>query len=721
VKLIKVGAAVLNQTPLDWEGNRRNVLDAVGRARDQGVSLLCLPELCITGHGCEDAFQSPAVQRTALEVLAGIVPETGGMAVAVGLPLQYRKALFDTVAFLVDGRIAGFVGKRHLAGDGLYYEPRWFKPWPRGARGEVTVGGERYPLGDLVFEVGGIGVGFEICEDAWVASRPGSSLSARGVDVLLNPSASHFAFGKHRIRHRFVLEGSRAFGVSYVYANLLGNESGRMIFDGGAMIASGGRLLAEGPRFSFADVELTSAVVDVDQTRMLQGRTSSFQPDLDLRPGEVVRSDLRLPELRVPEVGASKVRVVGRSPRDRRTGGRRPGDRDPSARHNGDRRLEARIAAAASGEGSAGDPAPDAAWQEGPCAKEEEFTRALALALFDYLRKSRSRGFVVSLSGGADSSAVSCLAALSVHFALGALGPEGVRRKLSYLEAEVTDPAAAPEEWIRRLLLCVYQSTRNSSTTTREAARRVAEAIGAEFLELDVDRLVGSYTAMIEDAVGRELTWERDDLALQNVQARVRGPGVWMLANLRGALLLAASNRSEAAVGYATMDGDTCGGLSPIGGIDKAFLRRWLRWMEDTGPEGLGPIPALEAVNAQTPTAELRPPEEEQTDEGDLMPYDLLDAIERAAIRDKKSPVEVYRLLHGRFPDHDRGQLAAWVERFFRLWCRNQWKRERYAPSFHVDDENLDPKTWCRFPILSGGFERELAELAEYVAAEEES
>jgi NAD+ synthase (glutamine-hydrolysing) len=55
------------------------------------------------------------------------------------------------------------------------------------------------------------------------------------------------------------------------------------------------------------------------------------------------------------------------------------------------------------------------------------------------------------------------------------------------------------------------------------------------------------------------------------------------------------------------------------------------------------------------------------------------------------------------------------VERYFRLWCRNQWKRERYAPSFHIDDKNLDPKTWCRFPILSGSFERELAELREFV------
>jgi NAD+ synthase (glutamine-hydrolysing) len=188
-----------------------------------------------------------------------------------------------------------------------------------------------------------------------------------------------------------------------------------------------------------------------------------------------------------------------------------------------------------------------------------------------------------------------------------------------------------------------------------------------------------------------------------------------MLTNLRGGLLASTSNRSEAAVGYATMDGDTSGGISPIAGIDKAFLRRWLRWLETTGPQGVGPIPALQAVNAQEPTAELRPSASGQTDEADLMPYELLDAIERAAIRDKRSPMEAFQLMQVQFPQYAAEQLLAWVERFFRLWSRNQWKRERYAPSFHVDDENLDPKTWCRFPILSGGYERELAELRRYV------
>jgi NAD+ synthase (glutamine-hydrolysing) len=356
-------------------------------------------------------------------------------------------------------------------------------------------------------------------------------------------------------------------------------------------------------------------------------------------------------------------------------------------------------------------------WESGQYIKEEEFTRAIALGLFDYLRKSHSRGFVVSISGGADSAAVSCLIAAMVQLAIGERGLDEFLAKLDYIPQLTAADAATlePRQIVRRLLACVYQSTRNSGPVTRNAAERVATALGAEFLEFDVDRTVQDYIEMVSRAIGRPLVWETDDLALQNIQARVRSPSVWLLTNLRGALLVATSNRSEAAVGYATMDGDTSGGISPIAGIDKAFLRRWLRWFEEHGPEGIGPLPALSAVNRQEPTAELRPSAAGQTDEADLMPYELLDAIERAAIRDKRSPLEAFQLMRAEFPQYTAEQLLSWVERFFRLWCRNQWKRERYAPSFHVDDENLDPKTWCRFPILSGGFERELAELRAYV------
>jgi NAD+ synthase (glutamine-hydrolysing) len=269
---------------------------------------------------------------------------------------------------------------------------------------------------------------------------------------------------------------------------------------------------------------------------------------------------------------------------------------------------------------------------------------------------------------------------------------------------------ASARDFTGKLLTTAYQSTKNSGPVTRAAARAVAEAIGARHVEFDVEPIVSAYVELAEGVLGRKLGWETDDLSLQNVQARARAPSVWLLANLSGALLLSTSNRSEAAVGYATMDGDTAGSLSPIAGVDKAFLRRFLSWLEVRGPRGWT-VPALAHVNRQPPTAELRPPDQNQTDEADLMPYDVLDFVERAAIRDKRSPREIFELLTVEFSSHAPERLFAWLERFYRLFCRNQWKRERYAPSFHVDDENLDPKTWCRFPILSGGFERELAQL----------
>ncbi|MEM6796472.1 MAG: nitrilase-related carbon-nitrogen hydrolase, partial [Acidobacteriota bacterium] len=287
MKLIKVGAAVLNQTPLDWDGNLGRIERALDLARDDGVSILCLPELCIPGYGCDDFYQSPGVQETSLELLAELLPKTRGMVVSLGVPVQYRKALFNCVAVACDGELLGFAAKQHLAGDGLYYEPRWFKSWPERRVSEIRFQGAPAPIGDLVFGAGGVTLGLEICEEAWVSRRPGSSLAARGVDLVLNPSASHFAFGKQRIRRRFVLEGSRAFGVTYVFSNLLGNSSGRMIFDGGAMVATEGRLVAEGPRFSFEDVLLTSATVDVDATRLRQVRTGSFVPEFETHPGEL--------------------------------------------------------------------------------------------------------------------------------------------------------------------------------------------------------------------------------------------------------------------------------------------------------------------------------------------------------------------------------------------------------------------------------------------------
>ena len=650
INRINVAAASVNQTPLDWEGNRDRIIAAIEDARNQGVSLVCLPELCITGYGCEDMFLAPEVGDTAWAMLQEIIPHSKGLVVALGLPIWFQSSVFNAVALLVDGVLEGCVCKQNLAGDGLHYETRWFKPWPEGIIDGLRKENQTVPIGDLIFEVDGVRIGFEICEDAWVAQRPGVNLAKRGIDIILNPSASHFAFGKQQVRERFVLEGSRAFACGYVYANLLGNESGRIIFDGGTAIASGGNLVATGNRFSFQDHKITAAPIDIDISRMHQARQASHEP--------ILGADKRNALLVTPG-------LLNQSP-------------TPCEATKRDRVL----------------------------TKEEEFAKAEAIGLFDYMRKSWSNGFVVSLSGGADSGAITCLIKVMADLAIDELGRKGFEKKLPHIDfKEVKNPVTA-------ILTCVYQATRNSGEVTRNAAEQIAKAVGARYQEWDIDALVEGYRETVEKGIKRELTWETDDITLQNIQARVRAPGIWMIANIENALLLATSNRSEAAVGYATMDGDTSGGLSPICGIDKAFLRQWLEWLETDGGIDITAIPELTYINQQAPTAELRPSDQNQTDESDLMPYPLLDHIEKLAIRDKKLPVEVYHLVKEEWGNtYKKDQLKQWIIRFFKLWSRNQWKRERYAPSFHLDDENLDPKTWCRFPILSSGFKRELNEL----------
>ena len=363
MKLLKVAAGVLNQTPLAWENNKQNIINAIEAAKDQQVSLLCLPELCISGYGCEDAFYAQNTIDQSIASLLEIVQHTNDIIVSVGLPMRHNNRTINTACLIANKRILGFIAKQYLPNNSIYYELRWFQPWPTGLRDDVHIGEFTYPFGDLVFDLSGIRIGFEICEDAWIANRPGRALYERGIDIIMNPSASHFAFLKSQVRERLVIDASRAFGVSYIYTNMLGNEAGRTIFDGDAMIAMNGELLVSGNRLSYEEFVIVPAVIDVDNTRLNQVQN---------------RGNLALsyPNLRVtdrfewPEVTP----VIQKA------------------------ELEA--------------------WERGGYLKEEEFARAVALGLFDYLRKSRSQGYVLSLSGGADSSAIAATVFLMIRMAV---------------------------------------------------------------------------------------------------------------------------------------------------------------------------------------------------------------------------------------------------------------------------------------------------------------
>jgi NAD+ synthase (glutamine-hydrolysing) len=622
---LRLGAASINPTPFDWANNLRNIRAAIDEARENGVELLLLPEMCITGYGCEDVFLSEWLPTKALQLLEEVKSWCSGITVALGVPYRYQGDLYNGACLIHNQKILGITAKQWLANDGVHYETRWFTPWPAGRQVEIELHGDTFPFGDVVYELHGIKIAFEICEDAWrTTSRPAIRHHEKNVDLILNPSASHFAMCKTDLRKELVCTSSALYACTYMYANLLGNEAGRMIYDGDCFITHHGQLVQRSCRLSFKEVDLIWADVDF--------AAKTFRPQ-----------------------------PINDDPKD----------------------------------------------------KETEFAKAASLALFDYMRKSRSRGFVLSLSGGADSSTCAVLVSEMVRRGCAELGMETFLRRGGFADwyAELQQSGLqgrAAERWIMsRLLVCAYQGTKHSSDDTYQSAKTLAEDVGATFYQWTIDEEVRSYTGKIEEAIGRRLSWERDDISLQNIQARARSPIIWMLANLNNALLLTTSNRSEANVGYATMDGDTSGSISPIAGVDKPFVRHWLRWaQEKLSYSGLAP------VNGLQPSAELRPLEKTQTDEDDLMPYDVLVAIERVAIKERYSPRQTYHiLLLQEIAPADK--LKEWVIKFFRLWSRNQWKRERYAPAFHLDDFNVDPRSWCRFPILSGGYAEELKELEE--------
>ncbi len=609
---LTIAGATLNQIPLDWENNVTNIVSAIAEARKKNVDILCLPELCLTGYGCEDVFLSDWLSATAWEKLATILPYCEEIVVCIGLPIRINGQTYNGVCVVRNTRILGITLKQNLAKEGVHYEPRWFMPWKANNIVELAMGDETVRAGDIIYETDGICFGFEICEDAWSKNRPGHQLQKRGVKLIMNPSASHFAMGKASTREKeVIIDGSKEFDCVYLFVNHLGNEAGRMIYDGDVVIGQQGELLAVNNRLSFKPWNLLTLQINFSDRSQ-----SERKPITDNRE------------------------------------------------------------------------------------RNEEFARAGSLALFDYLRKSKSRGFVLSLSGGADSACCAVLVAEMVRRASAELGWANFWKVLGY------DPSSSPvqqHESVQKLLTCAYQSTRNSSADTLNAARNLAESIGATFHHWSIDDEAESYRKKMEAALGRKLSWEHDDIALQNIQARSRSPIIWMLANLNQALLLTTSNRSEGDVGYATMDGDTSGSLAPLAGVDKPFILQWLTWAQlQLGYDGLS------LVNQLIPTAELRPPDRAQSDEKDLMPYAVLVSIERLAIHQRLSPSAIFQHLKDQ---HDPDQLKAWIRKFFRLWATNQWKRERLAPSFHFDDFNVDPRSWFRFPILSGSFREELDKL----------
>ena len=276
-------------------------------------------------------------------------------------------------------------------------------------------------------------------------------------------------------------------------------------------------------------------------------------------------------------------------------------------------------------------------------ALEPHVYEALTMGVRDYVEKNRFPGVLLGLSGGVDS-------ALTLAVAVDALGRDRVRALM---------------------LPSIY-----NAAISLEDARTMAGILGVRYDEIPIDDVFKAFKHALAD----EFRGRAEDSTEENIQARTRGTLLMAMSNKFGSIVLTTGNKSEMAVGYATLYGDMAGGFAVLKDISKTLVYRLSHYRNSLGRV----IP--ERIITRAPSAELRP---DQTDQDSLPPYDVLDAILEAYVEEDRSPAEIVAL--GYAPEH--------VAKVVRLIKINEYKRRQAAVGIRITPRGFG-KDW-RYPITS--------------------
>lgn len=277
---IKVAAGTPKIRVADCRYNAEQIFTLMREAHRQGVRVLCLPELCLTGYTCGDLFLQDTLLDGAEEALSTILEATKNldMIAALGMPLRYDNKLYNCAVVIHKGDILGVVPKTHLPNYGEFYERRWFQPAPAEETVlSIPAAGQRACFGSRQLfcceTMPGLALGVEICEDLWSMAPPSAELCARGATVILNLSASDETVGKAGYRRSLVTSQSARLVCGYVYADAGEGESTTdLVFTGHDLIAENGALLAE-RRFSTG---LTVSEIDVGRLCYERRRMTTY-------------------------------------------------------------------------------------------------------------------------------------------------------------------------------------------------------------------------------------------------------------------------------------------------------------------------------------------------------------------------------------------------------------------------------------------------------------
>ena len=282
---IKVAAGTPKIKVADCVHNAQAIISLMEEAADQGVKVLCLPELSLTGYTCGDLFLQSSLTRGAEEGLGLILEQTKrlDMMTAVGLPVQLENKLYNCAAVIHKGKILGLVPKTHIPNYGEFCEGRWFAPGSLDMTYYCSFCGQKAPLGSSqlfrVQTVPNLTIGVEICEDLWAVTPPSSHLAALGATLILNLSASDEELGKAERRRNLTAGQSARLCCGYIYSSAgEGESSTDLVFSGHNIISEDGIVLNE-RRF---EAGLIISEIDVDRLAYERRRKNTF-PRQELR------------------------------------------------------------------------------------------------------------------------------------------------------------------------------------------------------------------------------------------------------------------------------------------------------------------------------------------------------------------------------------------------------------------------------------------------------
>ncbi|KAM9764761.1 glutamine-dependent NAD(+) synthetase isoform 1-T1 [Menidia menidia] len=668
-----VATCSLNQWALDFEGNAERILRSVEIAKARGAKYRLGPELEICGYGCADHFYESDTLLHSFQVLRTLLesPVTQDIICDVGMPIMHHNVRYNCRVLFLNRKILLIRPKMLMANQGNYREMRWFSPWnklrqveeyflPRMIQ-EVT-GQDTVPFGDCVLSTKDTCIGTEICAELWNPNSPHIQMGLDGVEIFTNSSASHHELRKADQRVNLIKSATLKSGGIYLYANQRGCDGDRVYYDGCAMVAINGDIVAQGAQFCLNDVEVITATLDLEDVRSYRGELCQPHMESEPKPCHRIKVDFSLSS----------------------------GDDIYLPTHQ------------------------PIQWHFH--TPEEEISLGPACWLWDYLRRSGQAGFLLPLSGGVDSSSTACIVHCMCVLLCQAV-EDGNGQVLKDVRRVVGDDSYSPEhpkELCGRLFTTCYMASENSSKDTCSRAKDLAGQIGSTHLDINIDMAVKGILGIFSAVTGQWPKFRahsgshRENLALQNVQARVRMVLAYLFAQLSlwargkpgGLLVLGSANVDESLTGYFTKYDCSSADINPIGGISKTDLKGFLLYCTEHFQ-----LPALRGILAAPPTAELEPLTDgqvSQTDEADMgMTYSELSAIGRLRKISKCGPFSMFcKLIHMWRDVLSPTEVARKVKHFFRMYSVNRHKMTTVTPSYHAESYSPDDNRFDLRPFL---------------------